>query len=58
LGNRSILADPRVASHKETINAMIKMGESYLLRPDSKSMMVSESLSNTQMRIAGEVGDC
>lgn len=37
---------------------MIKMGESYLLRLDSKSMMVSESVSNTQMRIAGGVGDC
>jgi len=57
-GNRSIPADPCVTSHKETINAMIKMHKGYLLRPNSKSMMVSESVSNTQMRIAGEVGDC
>jgi carbamoyltransferase len=37
LGNRSILADPRVASHKETINAMIKMREGY--RPFAPSIM-------------------
>lgn len=37
LGNRSILADPRVAAHKETINAMIKMRESY--RPFAPSIM-------------------
>ncbi|NJA07314.1 carbamoyltransferase [Methylococcaceae bacterium WWC4] len=38
LGNRSIIADPRVASHKETINAMIKMRESY--RPFAPSVLV------------------
>lgn len=37
LGNRSIIADPRVASHKETINAMIKMRESY--RPFAPSIL-------------------
>ncbi|WP_415878276.1 carbamoyltransferase [Methylomonas sp. TEB] len=37
LGNRSIIADPRVASHKETINAMIKMRESY--RPFAPSVL-------------------
>lgn len=37
LGNRSILADPRVATHKETINAMIKMRESY--RPFAPSVL-------------------
>lgn len=37
LGNRSIIADPRVASHKETINAMIKMRESY--RPFAPSAL-------------------
>lgn len=37
LGNRSILADPRVATHKETINAMIKMRESY--RPFAPSVV-------------------
>ncbi len=37
LGNRSILADPRVPSHKETINAMIKMRESY--RPFAPSVV-------------------
>ncbi len=37
LGNRSILADPRVASHKETINAMIKMREGY--RPFAPSIL-------------------
>ncbi len=37
LGNRSILADPRVATHKETINAMIKMRESY--RPFAPSIL-------------------
>ncbi|WP_445369108.1 carbamoyltransferase [Methylomonas sp. BW4-1] len=38
LGNRSIIADPRVGSHKETINAMIKMRESY--RPFAPSVLV------------------
>ena len=37
LGNRSILADPRIASHKETINAMIKMREGY--RPFAPSIL-------------------
>lgn len=37
LGNRSIIADPRPASHKETINAMIKMRESY--RPFAPSVL-------------------
>jgi carbamoyltransferase len=37
LGNRSILADPRVASHKETINAMIKKREAY--RPFAPSVI-------------------
>lgn len=37
LGNRSILADPRVASHKETINAMIKKREGY--RPFAPSVL-------------------
>ena len=37
LGNRSIIADPRLASHKETINAMIKMRESY--RPFAPSVL-------------------
>ncbi|MGZ5077819.1 MAG: carbamoyltransferase C-terminal domain-containing protein, partial [Methylobacter sp.] len=37
LGNRSILADPRVPTHKETINAMIKMRESY--RPFAPSVV-------------------
>jgi len=37
LGNRSIIADPRIASHKETINAMIKMRESY--RPFAPSVL-------------------
>lgn len=37
LGNRSIIADPRVASHKETINAMIKMREGY--RPFAPSVL-------------------
>jgi carbamoyltransferase len=37
LGNRSILADPRVASHKETINAMIKKREAY--RPFAPSVL-------------------
>lgn len=37
LGNRSIIADPRVGSHKETINAMIKMRESY--RPFAPSVL-------------------
>ncbi|MDO9103413.1 MAG: carbamoyltransferase C-terminal domain-containing protein [Methylovulum sp.] len=36
LGNRSIIADPRLGSHKETINAMIKMRESY--RPFAPSI--------------------
>ncbi|MDO9105573.1 MAG: carbamoyltransferase C-terminal domain-containing protein [Methylovulum sp.] len=37
LGNRSIIADPRIASHKETINAMIKMREGY--RPFAPSIL-------------------
>lgn len=37
LGNRSIVADPRLASHKETINAMIKMREAY--RPFAPSVL-------------------
>jgi carbamoyltransferase len=37
LGNRSIIADPRIDSHKETINAMIKMRESY--RPFAPSVL-------------------
>ena len=37
LGNRSIIADPRIAGHKETINAMIKMRESY--RPFAPSIL-------------------
>lgn len=37
LGNRSIIADPRVASHKDTINAMIKMREGY--RPFAPSIL-------------------
>lgn len=37
LGNRSIIADPRLGLHKETINAMIKMRESY--RPFAPSVL-------------------
>lgn len=37
LGNRSIIADPRLASHKETINAMIKKREGY--RPFAPSVL-------------------
>ncbi len=37
LGNRSIIADPRIASHKERINEMIKMRESY--RPFAPSIL-------------------
>lgn len=37
LGNRSIIADPRLDSHKETINAMVKMRESY--RPFAPSVI-------------------
>jgi carbamoyltransferase len=37
LGNRSILADPRLASHKDTINAMIKKREGY--RPFAPSIL-------------------
>jgi carbamoyltransferase len=37
LGNRSILADPRPASHKELINAMIKKREGY--RPFAPSVI-------------------
>ncbi len=37
LGNRSIIADPRIAGHKETINGMIKMRESY--RPFAPSIL-------------------
>jgi carbamoyltransferase len=36
LGNRSIIADPRLASHKDTINAMIKKREAY--RPFAPSV--------------------
>jgi len=37
LGNRSIIADPRLASHKDTINAMIKKREGY--RPFAPSIL-------------------
>jgi carbamoyltransferase len=37
LGNRSIIADPRPASHKDTINAMIKKREAY--RPFAPSVL-------------------
>jgi carbamoyltransferase len=37
LGNRSIIADPRVAAHKDTINAMIKKREGY--RPFAPSVL-------------------
>ena len=37
LGNRSILADPRRADHKEVINAMIKKREAY--RPFAPSVL-------------------
>ena len=37
LGNRSILADPRRESHKQTINAMVKKRESY--RPFAPSVL-------------------
>jgi carbamoyltransferase len=37
LGNRSIIADPRVAAHKGTINAMIKKREGY--RPFAPSVL-------------------
>lgn len=37
LGNRSIIADPRLASHKNTINAMIKKREGY--RPFAPSIL-------------------
>lgn len=37
LGNRSIIADPRIGSHKELINSMIKMRESY--RPFAPSVL-------------------
>jgi carbamoyltransferase len=37
LGNRSIIADPRLASHKDTINAMIKKREGY--RPFAPSVI-------------------
>lgn len=42
LGNRSIVADPRPASHKDTINAMIKKREAY--RPFAPSVL-EESVS-------------
>lgn len=38
LGNRSILADPRPAENKRTINAMVKSRESY--RPFAPSVLV------------------
>ncbi len=37
LGNRSIIADPRPSSHKDTINAMIKKREAY--RPFAPSVL-------------------
>ncbi|MDP2320786.1 MAG: carbamoyltransferase C-terminal domain-containing protein [Acidobacteriota bacterium] len=37
LGNRSIIADPRLAAHKDTINAMIKKREGY--RPFAPSVL-------------------
>jgi len=40
LGNRSILADPRVAEHRETINAMIKKREAY--RPFAPSVLAEK----------------
>jgi carbamoyltransferase len=41
LGNRSILADPRPAAHKEIINAMIKKREAY--RPFAPSVLEEEA---------------
>jgi carbamoyltransferase len=40
LGNRSIIADPRPAAHKDTINAMIKKREAY--RPFAPSIIEEE----------------
>lgn len=53
LGNRSILADPRIASHKETINAMIKMREGY--RPFAPSIL--EERVRDFFEVPGEYGD-
>ncbi len=53
LGNRSILADPRVASHKETINAMIKMREGY--RPFAPSIL--EERVRDFFEVPGRHGD-
>ncbi|MFZ2407402.1 MAG: carbamoyltransferase C-terminal domain-containing protein [Methylobacter sp.] len=53
LGNRSILADPRVASHKETINAMIKMREGY--RPFAPS--IQEEWVRDFFEVPGEHAD-
>ncbi|WP_031431300.1 carbamoyltransferase family protein [Methylomicrobium agile] len=53
LGNRSILADPRVASHKETINAMIKMREGY--RPFAPSIL--EERVRDFFEVPGEQAD-
>lgn len=40
LGNRSILADPRRGSHRDTINAMIKKREAY--RPFAPSVLAEK----------------
>jgi carbamoyltransferase len=53
LGNRSILADPRVASHKETINAMVKMREGY--RPFAPSIL--EERVRDFFEVPGEQAD-
>ncbi|MFI3157241.1 MAG: carbamoyltransferase C-terminal domain-containing protein [Methylococcaceae bacterium] len=53
LGNRSILADPRIASHKETINAMIKMREGY--RPFAPSIL--EERVRDFFEVPGEQAD-
>lgn len=53
LGNRSILADPRIASHKETINAMIKMREGY--RPFAPSIL--EERVRDLFDVPGECAD-
>jgi len=49
LGNRSIIADPRLASHKNTINAMIKKREGY--RPFAPSIL--EERARDFFEIAG-----
>jgi carbamoyltransferase len=41
LGNRSIIADPRLAKHKDTINAMIKKREGY--RPFAPSVLLERA---------------